>query len=793
MTDIKQSCLLFVFLFLIFNNLVLSQELSPEKQIISNKISDYFLLERESIHLHLDKNIFLSNEEIWFKGYVFDRKNNVPYSKTTNIYASILNKDGIKISQKLLFCKDGTFSGSFKLNKNYESGNYYIQIYTNWMNNFIEDESFVSKISIVNEKDSNYSDSKNINYSKIQIEFNAESNSFIEGIGQNIGVKITDCNGNPIKVEDAEIFNSKNEPITLFKTNRFGFGKFYLNPKNEKYKAIVSLNNKKIEAFLPNVEISGLSLEVNNNSLENKTIVKVKTNELTLNSIIDKKFIILIQQDQKSYFFDVDFKNNKLEQSLIFSNEYLYDGVNSIKIIDEQNKLYAERLVYNFEDSDSKSEIFIQAKTNIKQNLAGKTNLKNANISLSLLPENTISCNDLTDIYASFLLNPYLQDKIKDGKYFFNETTRLKKYELDLMLLNQKAVKYNWYNILNNTPKNNFEFDNGVNIKGSINQVVSKRENYNIKAYSISSQILKLAEINAKDEFYFKNLIVPDSSKVNFSLVSLPDFISTTPLKYYAQIENKIRNFNKKVVISENFCDTISEIKSKIELPKLKKYVTLLSEVEIKAKKNKLQYDNAKGNSSLRGFKISDLEGNMDVLDYINIKGFEVNKRLGEVSVSLRIRGLDLEKQREAENFIQTDQTAVFINDFTIGSLNELSGIQMTEVDEIYIGSGVANPLGIIKIYLKKPKPRKVYTNSFLISGGFELIKDFKNQDYASTFDKGFENFGVINFNKDILTDENGFFQFDIPNFNQKSIKILIEGFDNDGKLISEIKTLQLE
>ena len=791
----KQSLFLFLLFLLLFNNLVNSQELSPEKQEISNSISEYFSLDRENIHLHLDKNIFLSNEEIWFKGYVFDRKNNNPFIKTTNVYASILNKDGIKITQKLLYCNNGIFSGSFKLNKTFESGDYYIQIYTNWMNNFIEDESFVSKILIINESESTFVDSKKINLYKINVEFNPEGNSFIEGISNNIGVKISDCNGNPIMVNDIEIINSKNENIRLFKTNQFGFGKFNLKPTSENYKIVFVVNNKKVEAQLPKVSQIGIALEVNNNALDNKTILKLKTNESSINLYKEKILTVIIQQDDKVYFFDVDFKNNKLDQELIFSNDYLYDGINTIRILDNGNKVLCERIIYNFQENNSKAEFFVQSKIGNKISLAGNTNLNVSNLSISILPENSISCNDLTDIYASLLLNPYLNDKVINGKYYFNETNRIKKNELDLMLLNQKS-KYIWSNLLNNPPKSTYLFEQGINIKGTINQVVSKPKNFKIKAYSISSQILKLSEINKKDEFYFENLIVPDSSKVNFTLVTNPDF-KTVPLKYYAQIDKKTKNFNKTYYPRYSNCidSTKFEDNSKIDIPRLRKNEILLSEVEIKAKKNKLQYENTLGNSSLRGYKIGDLYGNMNVLDFISIRGFQVTKKYGEVSIDLRARSsnfITLNKKGENINS-PLNRTQVFINDFNITTLNELSEIQLTEVDEIYTGTGAAYRFGIIKIYLKKPKPRKMYTNSFLVSGGFEMIKDFRNLDYASTFDKGFENFGVISFNKEINPNENGYFNFDIPNFNQKEIKILIEGFNNEGKLISEIKSLNIE
>jgi len=40
------------------------------------------------------------------------------------------------------------------------------------------------------------------------------------------------------------------------------------------------------------------------------------------------------------------------------------------------------------------------------------------------------------------------------------------------------------------------------------------------------------------------------------------------------------------------------------------------------------------------------------------------------------------------------------------------------------------------------------------------------------------------------MTDENGEFNLALPKMSSKPLKVLIEGFSADGKLISEIKTI---
>ncbi|NBL63811.1 hypothetical protein GV828_01205 [Flavobacterium sp. NST-5] len=69
-----------------------AQEVDNKKQAIAKAIEDYFFLERENIHVQFSKEVYLTNEKIWFKGYVYHRKNNLPFYNTTNVYAVFMTK-----------------------------------------------------------------------------------------------------------------------------------------------------------------------------------------------------------------------------------------------------------------------------------------------------------------------------------------------------------------------------------------------------------------------------------------------------------------------------------------------------------------------------------------------------------------------------------------------------------------------------------------------------------------------------------------------------------------------------
>ena len=142
----------FIYFFIIISSLCVSQNnINPNELKIKSIFQNYFTLNREAIHLHLNKSTFLNEENVWFKGYVISRNNSNP-NRTTNIYMILLDENGDKITEQLVFANNGVFTGNIPLNVDLVSGKYYIQAYTNWMNNFNENESTITQIDIINPK-----------------------------------------------------------------------------------------------------------------------------------------------------------------------------------------------------------------------------------------------------------------------------------------------------------------------------------------------------------------------------------------------------------------------------------------------------------------------------------------------------------------------------------------------------------------------------------------------------------------------------------------------------------------
>ena len=330
---------------------------------------------------------------------------------TTNIYVVLYDETGNAITEKLVYAYNGTFSGVIDLDPKWHSGLYYIQVYTNWMNNFSEDESSIFKINIINLQEGikNYS---KIEEESLEVTLHPEGGNFINGIKNTIGIRIKDCRNNAPENLEAIIQNTKGETLKTVRLNAAGYGKFEVNPDDDFESVTVMYQNKTITKSLTDKHGIGFGLEVNNFSMEGKTILKIKTNIATLATLKDKKTYVLIHQDGKYLINDLTLDKNVLEQTLALQNTDLFSGINTIRIIDSSMKEWANRNFYNAPKKESTVALIKNIRKADKIEFSGYYNTPNTNLSISVLPTDSKSTTENYSIVAGLGINPYLSEPL---------------------------------------------------------------------------------------------------------------------------------------------------------------------------------------------------------------------------------------------------------------------------------------------------------------------------------------------------------------------------------------------
>ena len=758
------------------------------QQKIKSSIQNYFHFDRENIHVQFNKKIYVNNEDLAFKGYVHSKDDSTPNLNTTNIQLIIYNQSRQIVQKQLLYATLGTFEGGLHLNEKFTSGKYYFQFYTNWMNNFKEDDSFVETIEIIDKSETYNLESNEPDWKTARATFFPESNTIINGIVNRVGIKITDCNHKGIAINGI-LIDSKSNEVTSFKTNTMGNGDFYFIPiARETYTLKIHSDKVDISEQLPKIQETGITISYNNNLPNNILAVAVKTNDVGVDLYQNKKFILLIHQDGNSIQKEFTFNNKDPEQILGFDKKYLSNGVNSIRLIDENLNEVTERLLYIY--GTPKAITTVEAKTIANDSivLIGKTEASHANISISVLPGNNACVGYKKSILGTFYLNAYLEKPESETFFYYDLENKTRKQDMELLMLNQNRSKYFWNDIMANPPKINFPFAKGVTISGKVEKKITPNSKNKILLISSKNSVFEETTIDKDNDFKFENFFAQDSTV--FLLQMMNEKNITIYTKMAPRVTQTETPFRLGLNIENNNCPPLKNNIDNFTFtnPNSIKNTTNLKEVIIKGNYKKLLYKEEGNNAMATAYKIDDNEFGT-VLNFISQHGYRTGINEEDQTVYIK-------SSRSA--FSNEPPPTVYIDNIVDSDLNLLFTLNLTEVDEIYIDkSGFSNEVGAgrgtIKIYLKKGVKNDFYRTkltSLVVTKGFAKNIEYKNSQFDTQ--KEFYYFGTLNWTPKIIIKDSPNYEVKFPKGNQTEIQVLIEGFAADGQLISEIKKVRV-
>lgn len=784
------------FNFTIFSFLLFIQSFSQttnNQEKIKNFVETYFHFERENIHVQFNKTIYISNENIAFKGYVFNKQGNLPNLNTTNVQLVIQDAKGQIIQKQLLHASLGTFEGIVSLDEKIASGNYYFHFYTNWMNNFMEDESFVQTIEIINQDDSYNLKTNQPNLNDVSIVLCPESGAFIKNINNTVGIQIKDCNELGIQIMEGIVADSKGTTITTFFTNKMGYGKFELIPdSNEIYTVKIVTNKLHIEKKLPKTQNSGIAITYNNNLPDNILEVSVKTNSDGVNLYQNKIYNLLIHQNGKNFQKEFNFNDKNPTQILTFDKNDLSNGVNSIRIIDENLNEISERLLYLNKQPKEIPLLETQFTTKDSINLLGKLSTKWANLSVCVLPIDNTCNNQKNSILGTFYLNSYLEKPVSNNFTYFDRQNVIRAFDMELLMLNQERSKYHWNNIMTNTPKESYKFIKGITISGTIVKPLNPKNKYKVALISLKHKIFEEAIVDEDNKFSFDNFFARDSTAYQLELMDDKNMAIET--KMITNILYNNEPFLKKKAFDDENCLPIKDLKTTFAFTNadLKKKTIALNQIVVKNNYKKPIYIHQKemNNQSAKAYKIGDTDFG-SALDFIGRNGY--------------ITGIDKEssayirsQRHEFSGNESITTPSIFIDNFQIFDLNVLYDLDLVNVDEIYIdktgtSTTTTGGYGTISIYLKKGvnfgyiKKKHI---TLIVKSGFCKTRFYKTTNFL--FSKEFDVFGTMQWSPNVFLDADQIFEVKFPKRNQKAIQVLIEGFTIDGQFISEIKKIEV-
>lgn len=751
---------------------------------IKTLLDNYFLDDREIMHVQFNKNIYLNNDDVAFKGYVLSKNNNTPYLNTSNVQLTIYNEKEEVVQKQLLFTANGMFSGGIHLNNNFKTGKYLFHFYSNWMNNFKEDDSFSQFIEI-NEIDEPFRfKSIEPNFKTAKIAFFPEGGAIIDGISNTIGVRITDCNNQGLELNNILIFDSKSNEVSHFNTNKMGIGVLYLTADlNEKYTLKTQANEVNLTQDLPAVQQTGIAIGYNNNLPNNKLAISVKTNEKGVEIYQNKKLDLLIQQNGYSVLKEINFSNQENNQDLFVDKKYLQNGVNSIRLIDENLNEISERLIYNFAANQTNISLNAKAAANDSIVLSGTTNLTKGNLSICILPEKNIGFDKKRSILGTYYLNTHLENPETDNFSYFDPENKNSKRDMDYLMLVQTRSKLLWENIKSNPPVLNYKFNKGLTISGQVEGRANPNANKNVSLISLKNNVFEKIKLEKDNTFKIENYFVQESTVYMLQLENEKN--AAVFSKIVAQISDNQTKFILPIRFNKTKCPVEKNTNDDFVFSALKqKNAINLDEVIIKTNKKEGLTHSKQASLSAVAYKIDDREFGT-ILDFIGRNGFKTGVNNNSEAFILGNRDSFLGGSPE-----------VFVDGVFLFDFNLLFDLDIDTVDEVYIdksglGSARLNSTGTIRIFLKRGKENAFYLSkcsTVIATSGYTKNIAFKNSNFNT--EAAFNLLGTLNWTPNMALKENQNFEIKFAKYNQAVIEVLIEGFSEDGQLISEIKKI---
>ncbi len=719
---------------------------------------------------------------------------NLPFTETTNLYCGIYDHEGKQLVKELFYVENGVVSGHFKISSDFGLGEFYIKAHTNWMKNFKEEDAFVQKIYIINQLV--VSKRPNITNNQYNIQLFPEGGHIVIGITNTIGFRITNKNGNGLRVINGKVMNTHGEIlVNNITSNIYGIGKFnfkYLKD-NKYYINLEVAGGRNITKEIPSAQNKGISLSVNN-LLDNKLVVSLRTNDETLSSIRGKDFYLAIHRDGLMAFHN--FRFNERENKIYLNKDELWPGVNTITLFNNKLIPIAERLFYNENNINVETvsveidkSIVLKDSTRVKIKLFFKENTS-AQLSVSILPEQTKVKNTDRSIKSSFLLNPYIKSTVENPAYYFRDMNRKKLYELDMLLLTQGWSRYNWKDIFNNPPKEIYSFEKGIRIKGKLENIINGWDN-KMAIYHQDIKGMKIAVIDGSNNFSVENMYLIKNDSINVTLMNgKSEMIKPrADLVFSPIIENDSILPQKNIEqnpLPENIQNKDGNLNLIIENSTIALDTVMLSG---KSKENKLTRNLGLTVGVYEGVKITEkvMRKYFFISDLIRKLGFRVSANPVNSTFSI------------LSKVTACPPPIVYLNDFKVSSI-DIDNFPLVGVDEIYYEQfGLEGSCGgTIYIYRQNgsrpgPKNENFFTK-VLVEQGFKRPSEYYNPRYNINHNReDFLEYGTIHWEPNLDINANSVVEITFADLGVKKVKIFIEGMSLDGSLISEIKTLNLE
>lgn len=746
--------------------------------------ANYSELPREVAYVHLNKSVFVKGEDLGFKAYVLDKDHKRPSQETQNLYCILADSAGRMVKTQLVRIRNGVGQGVFELDSLFQTGKYTFKAYTNWMRNFSEANYYQQPIDIL-DPETHSTLPITILPADLDVQILPEGGHAVVGAPTVYGVIIKDTGGYGVAGVEGRITDASGKEITRFRVNQFGIGRAQLTPlKGKTYYARFNYFNREHKVLLPRAETEGTSLRLSD--LRDKVAIALKAHYKDP-ARTDAPFYLTLHNGDSLKGIPVSFRDGH-EQIKVFPKADLYRGINVFTLFDPNGNPLMERLFFNdrgmvFRDTMVGYTSAEKDSLKIQLGLQGFDPEDFSSLSVSILPAGTKAYRGDHNLPSYTLLQPFVRGPIQNARYYFQEISAKKRYELDNLLLTQGWSSYDWNTVSNYPPRYRFDFEKGIAYTVGFNSRKSDAF-YIFPTFHTPSQLLELNP--GQKKFTVENFYPLPGEKL--SITEIRGAGRSKPSGAFVQFKPSAvppLKSERANILPSRLGSQFAEIKvPPISFENLKK-LQLLDEVTVSQKRrfSRLQRLQDRSPGRIDVFAENDPRRDMWLSTYLSGRGFAVSEGLGTVEIQAR----NPNSPNNRTPIVYLD--GVMLTDFDLLWRFRLDIVDYIEVNPIGIGSGIMGGGGVIRIVtdpnLRREKLGERSFNSYEIPLAFGGKKDFYTPVYSSYNSDFFDAFGTLGWLPDLKADSKGGITFYTKNYGLDDLVLHVEGIVNGDEFVS--------
>ncbi len=615
----------------------------------------------------------------------------------------------------------------------------------------------------------------------------------VQGLASKVAIKAIGATGKGVNVSGT-VIDDKNEEVASFQTTHLGMGSLFLSPTAGRvYTAKMKQpDGSEYSVTFPKAETNGYILAVNTADTANINIKVALSPDL-----VNKGVLNLIAHRDGMVYLSANVSTLKQVAKITMPKSKFPSGIVQLTLFSPQQVPVAERLVFVNNLSDKVDLNLQQLKPVYQKKEKAVLSLESSaqgNFSVAVTNTDVVEPDEANEsnILASMLLSADLKGYIEKPNYYFKKNDLVTKEHLDNLLLTQGWRKVEWNTIGGSGLP--YPVEKSIRISGTITKDKKPLAKSKISLISNKDGMFLLDTLSDKDgKFVFEGLEFPDSTK--FMIQARSELGKKTlsinlDIIDGQRVSSLTNHGDIEVNVNQSMQGYLKESAVYFEEQRrqgLLSKTILLNEVKILGKKS----NPAKNSSNFNGAGNADqvFDGD-DMINYTSVTSYLQGKVMGGT-----IKNGTLYSTRDLLPFKQ----------FVDGNLSSgLSDLRVEDIEAIEILVSPAKTTvyqtlgGVILITTRRGPPKwpvvKYAPGVITYSPkGYYNAREFYSPMYDMAPSDKPDLRTTVYWAPSLATDETGKIKFDYFNTDQPgNYRLVIEGFDVDGKLARKIYTYKV-